>query len=456
MRVNGFYGHIQRNRLRSVVMFGGFLVAIEIIAAVVLTVPLFFLAPKYCPLLELTAYFSAFGLPVAGAGLVLFAGNYFWHLDNIQELSGFQKVTVHDEPRLWRIVEIQARLVGLPMPTVAVIPSHACNAFAAGLGRSSAVIVVTQGLLTGLDDEQLEAVIAHEMAHIVNGDTGAIAVANAMLSSLLMISRRNPLRLDKWYKLLLSVIFVPLFFIYLIGGLAAFVGATMAMFSRYIIASSREFIADAQAVEITKNPAALISALQVIQGRSAILGLDPQLDAMMIDGETMGAYASHPPMAERIAVLTQLAGSMASTVGRRKDTRPEALKPAFAGGAAAFSADPSVAQLRARFQYTSARSAPTERQMPKGIVARLNAGSERNAFGITPGIRTALKYVVIGCVAWMVYINMQLRSMMLPESLPTATKTVPAGQLAPVFPLISTEIKPSSSSTARARATEAR
>ena len=412
MRVNGFYGHIQRNRLRSLVMFGGFLLAMQIIAAVVLETPLFFLAMKSSLLWDPKAYFHAFGLPVAGASLILFAGNYFSHLNAVQELSGFRKVSIHDEPRLWRIVEMQAMLAGLPMPTVGVIPSRARNAFAAGLGQSSAVVVVTHGLLEALDDEQLEAVVAHEIAHISNGDIGAMAVANAMLSSLFMIANRNPLRLDKWYKLALCFIFFPLLFIYLIGGFVAYVGTTLGMFSRYIIASSREFIADAQAVQMTKNPAALISALQIIEGKSAITGLDPQLDAMMIDGETMGAYASHPPMHERIAILTQLAGGMAMSVGRRKDTRPEFARDTAPQPAPAFAGHSDIAQFRARFVEQSAAVPVARSEPPSSLVERLHIGSSTTPLGMTPSIQKTLKYLFIGALALMAANNILLRPLM--------------------------------------------
>jgi Zn-dependent protease with chaperone function len=383
-------------------MFAGFLISGQVIALVLLAIPLLFLEPKYCPLFYPLAYFSIFGWPIAGISLIVFLVSYYKHLDNVQALSGFERVSKIDEPRLCRIVEKQAMLAGLPMPKVAVIPSEACNAFAAGLGRSSATIVVTRGLLESLDDEQLEAVVAHEIAHIVNGDIGAMAAANAMLSSLLRIAKLNPWRLDKWYKLVLCVLLFPLFFMFLAGGLVSYVGTTLAMLSRYMIASSREFIADAQAVQMTKNPAALISALRVIEGRSTIKGLDPRLDAMMIDGATSGTYASHPPLHERIAVLSQLVGGMASTFGRRKDTRPGALRsgsgnsvptPAITGNA-------WIAQIRTGLQEEAKGRGTMNGAARTNLLQRLNSESRTTAFGMTPGIQTFLKYVLIAFLAY--------------------------------------------------------
>lgn len=88
--------------------------------------------------------------------------------------------------------------------------------------------------------------------------------------------------------------------LYLFDGFVTSLGMTLAKLSRLLIASSREFIADAEAVRMTKNPAALISALKRIDGRSEINGLDQSVDTMMIDGAVDGGYATHPTIADRM------------------------------------------------------------------------------------------------------------------------------------------------------------
>src|SRR6185503_7611813 len=92
--------------------------------------------------------------------------------------------------------------------------------------------------------------------------------------------------------------------------------------TRLLIASAREFIADAEAARLTQNPAALVSALRRIEGRSFIPGLEAGQDAMMIDGAHEGAFATHPAIAERVAAIVSVTGSMALIAPARRDTRP--------------------------------------------------------------------------------------------------------------------------------------
>jgi hypothetical protein len=91
--------------------------------------------------------------------------------------------------------------------------------------------------------------------------------------------------------------------------------------ARLLIASAREFIADAEAVRLTQNPAALVSALRRIEGHSSIPGLAAGQDAMMIDGAHEGAFATHPTIAERVAAIISVTGSMALIAPARRDTR---------------------------------------------------------------------------------------------------------------------------------------
>ena len=96
--------------------------------------------------------------------------------------------------------------------------------------------------------------------------------------------------------------------------------------ARLLIASAREFIADAEAARLTQNPAALVSALRRIEGRSVIPGLAAGQDAMMIDGAHEGAFATHPTIAERVAAIISVTGSMALIAPARRDTRPPELR----------------------------------------------------------------------------------------------------------------------------------
>src|SRR5262249_29866824 len=96
--------------------------------------------------------------------------------------------------------------------------------------------------------------------------------------------------------------------------------------TRLLIASAREFIADAEAARLTQNPAALAWGLRRIGGRRVTRGREAGQDAMMIDGAHGGAFATHPTIAERVAAIVSVTGSMALIAPARRDTRPAELQ----------------------------------------------------------------------------------------------------------------------------------
>ena len=117
-------------------------------------------------------------------GAVWFAVQMAWHVRTVRRRTDFHFVGDFDEPRLCRIVEPLAIAAGLPTPYVGVIDSPALNAFACGIRQKDAVLVFTRGLIDGLDDDELAAVAAHEIVHVVNGDIRLIAATNVCLDTL--------------------------------------------------------------------------------------------------------------------------------------------------------------------------------------------------------------------------------------------------------------------------------
>ena len=321
LRVHGFYGHVRRNDLRSLAMFAGFAVAFQIVAAVTLFVPLLFLDLKHLPFFSL-GYVERYAPIVFVLGLVLFLHRFLRHVASVRATVAFTDVDRRTDPRLVNIVETAAIAAGLPLPKVGRIETSALNAFACGLSASTAVVVVTRGLEEALDDDELAAVVAHEIAHIKNGDIRLMAAANVLMEILVLVQRRNVLGGVGWKKALVLVFMPALLLVFGAAGVATRVAFTIARVSRLLISSSREFVADAEAVRLTHNPAALISALRRIEGRSAVPGLSAQADAMMIDGAVEGPLASHPSIAERIAVLTRLSGDLVPAARPSPDTRP--------------------------------------------------------------------------------------------------------------------------------------
>jgi hypothetical protein len=137
--------------------------------------------------------------------------------------------------------------------------------------------------------------------------------------------------------------------------------------TRLLIASARELIADAESVRLTQNPAALVSALGRIEGRSVIPGLAAGQDAMMIDGAHEGAFATHPTIAERVAAIVSVTGSMALIAPARRDTRPAACAGDGFG-------------RRSAVEPEYLRSA---RQGVNAALARVSSGNEFNRLGLT-------------------------------------------------------------------------
>src|SRR5262249_26327071 len=142
--------------------------------------------------------------------------------------------------------------------------------------------------------------------------------------------------------------------------------------SRLLISSAREFIADAEAVRLTQNPSALVSALRKIEGKSAIDGILPEQDAMMIVGAAQGALATHPTIGERIQAIVAATGAMALERRPRRDTRTDLERQrGEAGAASSDSAAPEPNQVRKLFRTALTRAAPGQ----SGVRAFLRAGA---------------------------------------------------------------------------------
>jgi Zn-dependent protease with chaperone function len=314
--------------------------------------------PARAPMPDPLAYLGSYGLWIALAAAALFAFLYRRQVRSVQAATGFEFVTDRQSPRLHRIAGPLAIAAGIPEPRLGIMPTPARNAFACGHSPETAAIVVTQGLLDALNDDELQAVIAHEIVHIVNRDTRLLAAANIMLSGVERIERHNPFRITSAKRLLLLVVLPFLLIPALIIGLVVQTAALLARVSRLAVSSAREFVADAEAVRLTHDPAALISALVKVEGRSAIPGLGAGIDAMMIHGADAGGLATHPTLGERVAILQRLSGAMATP--RR--------------GLAA--ANPSSASRQS-------------------MADRVRVGSNRNILGLTPRMAWAIVAVFV-------------------------------------------------------------
>jgi heat shock protein HtpX len=201
------------------------------------------------------------------------------------------------EAWLLRIVERQAQKAGIGMPEVAIYDSPDVNAFATGMNRNNALVAVSSGLLQFMSDDEAEAVLAHEVSHVANGDMVTLTLIQGVLNTFVFffariaasaLSRGNDSRAMQF---MLVMLFQMLF-----GALASII---VMWFSR-----QREYRADAGGAELAGKHK-MIAALKRLQSKQADSQLDGQLTAFGISGKSAVSklFMTHPPLEERIAAL---------------------------------------------------------------------------------------------------------------------------------------------------------
>ncbi len=398
LRVNGLYGHVAKNNLRSLWVFSGFAVAFQIIAAVLVLPYLLFFDTDHLFFAFPFEYMAKYGLPMFVFSVVYYGLTFYLYLHTIERELGFAEAKGQDYQRLRQIVEPIAITAGVPMPELAIIETDARNAFASGWRESHSKLVVTRGLLNALNNDELAAVMAHEIVHVKNGDVRLMAFANVAIACVKALEKVNLFRVRSGKRFLLLLIVPPLAIVVLM--LSVFVnfcmhiGTSIAKISRLVIASSREFIADAEAVRLTHNSAALISALMKIEGRSTIEGLDPTSEAMMIDGAAIGEWATHPTISERIDTLRKHTGSMAVLSGHAVNSLTE-FRATY--GSQNFSGANRQPSFGKRTQFAN-NNPQTMKSGPSNVYQRITADSKRSVTGLP---KNAMRYLRWGLIIFL-------------------------------------------------------
>lgn len=223
-----------------------------------------------------------------------------------------------ESPQLYNLLENLCVARGMPMPKLQIIDSPALNAYAAGMTRGQYTIAVTQGLIAKLKPEELEAVLAHELAHIEHQDVRLSMIAIvfvgifALITSIVFNNADILARLGgsgsddndgKKTVVMLVLILIAVLILCLVRMLS--VAAQMAISRR------REYMADAAAVVMTKNPEAMMSALRKISGNSDMPDTPSEVRGMYIDnapGFFGSLFSTHPPIPSRIAAISQFSG----------------------------------------------------------------------------------------------------------------------------------------------------
>ena len=349
-QIAGLHGHIRRNTRTTWLIIGGFFLAVCLCWMLACTT-VFTVGGWWTGADEFTGTFSSqrhfddevipkkamhSSLAMTGVQYALdsmyvplflmvvwFA--YFWFNNRrlMNRAMGSRALSRLEDPRLYKLLENLSIQVGQPMPAIEVIDSPALNAYAHGWSPATATIGVTRGLLDTLPTRELEAVMAHEYTHILNRDSRVMLVAtmfcgifeglfNHFMSGITGAHERRAdgsMPLGKaLHRITLLPVTVPLF-----GSLCVCFSACWlpTLIGRAVIARSREFLADAGAVELTKDADALVSALRRLAGADCKVDVPPQYQAMMIFGIARGLLASHPSVEERITALRSHAGAVA-------------------------------------------------------------------------------------------------------------------------------------------------
>ncbi len=240
---------------------------------------------------------------------------WFSHSSMIRKATGAKSLARKENKRVYNLVENLCISQGMKMPQIFLIEDDSLNAFASGLSEKTFAVTLSRGIIDKLEDDELEAVIAHELTHIINRDVRLLIVSIifvGIFSFVTELAFRSVLygRGGSRGKKEGGAVFIIL--------LLGVVGLLLSSFFRFSLSRKREFLADAGAAQMTRKPLALANALRKISE-------DPWIEAvkrvdvaqLFIDHPTKkkesksivtffnGLFATHPPIKDRIQILKQ-------------------------------------------------------------------------------------------------------------------------------------------------------
>ncbi|MET3557506.1 heat shock protein HtpX [Streptococcus rupicaprae] len=249
-------------------------------------------------------------------GLIYAVSMIFQSTNVVMSMNHAREVTAAQAPELYHIVEDMAMVAKIPMPRVFIIEDEALNAFATGSKPEKAAVAATSGLLKVMNREELEAVMAHEVSHIRNYDIRIATIAVALSAAITMLasmsqrmmwygggrSRRRDNRGSDGGQTIVLILSM----------LALVLAPLAATLVQLAISRQREFLADASAVELTRNPQGMINALlKLDRSRPMSQPIDDASAALYISdplkkGNLQKLFYTHPPISERVERLRHL------------------------------------------------------------------------------------------------------------------------------------------------------
>lgn len=345
----GLYTHIRANRIRSVILLAGFVVLLHALQFSVLLVVNAFSGGDLEDIFRAAAgqFWSTWPLAMLIA-LGWFTIAYFGYSAMIRSATGARGVTREQAPDLYNMLENLCISRGITMPRLEIIETPALNAYAAGLKEGDYTIAVTRGLIEDLEPAEVEAVLAHELTHIRNQDTQLMVVAIIFAGIFGFIGDMFIRRWDfpygwsprdkqpapsgqsPWHGTTdddddrfsgrsgggsgrgggsssgggaaIIAILIAVAIVIISWGISTLI--------RFALSRSREYLADAGSVELTKNPDAMISALRKIE-RNAALDVPSRMEAFFIENPLQsrisGLLATHPSIDDRVTALVRYA-----------------------------------------------------------------------------------------------------------------------------------------------------
>ena len=275
------YQQIARNKRKTILVMFGFFVLLALIGAAI----------GY-----LFARTAIGGMIIAAIIAVIYMSVIIGQsTDVVMRMNNATEVrSASDAPELWHIVEDMALVARVPMPKVYIIHDPSPNAFATGNDPEHAAVAATTGLMEKMNREELEGVMAHEMTHVRNYDIRLQTIALALASAIAMLVNFAG---NFWW----------------IGGRSSSDDRDNPS-SIFALSRNREYLADAGAVELTRNPQGMISALEKLKTAVPMKHVDPSSSALYISDPEKNAkhhpfsnlFDTHPPLEKRIERLRQM------------------------------------------------------------------------------------------------------------------------------------------------------
>ena len=295
----GLFQHIDHNRRRSVFLIFAAVVFAGVVGGVI----------------GAASFQSAWGGVAIALVIAVVMALVAWNQGSaiVLGVAGAQEMTKAKDPELVNVVEEMAIASGLPRPKIYIIPDSSMNAFATGIAPDRSAVAVTSGLRAQLSRDELQGVIAHEMAHIGNFDTRIMILMAVMVGTVALMSdfflrgfrfKTGRNKGNGWIMILAIVL--------------AILAPIASLMIQFAVSRKREYLADATGAAMTRNPGALADALEKLgrgtghlqaanRGTQHLVIVNPFRSAQSLNS----AFATHPPLRDRISRLRRLAGRYA-------------------------------------------------------------------------------------------------------------------------------------------------